>query len=239
MPTYAPARSDTDRLTTLEMILTTSGLDNDDARLLPVALRTEVQDFLTDYRPVVAALDQAAAGRAREVSEKDAAQERLAVHVRDFFEVLKRRTNRMGHGVAALVHYGLPQAGDLPALGGGQDVGTAADGIVAGEATAVAADLPPMANPSATEVAAALAAYRKESGEVVPADLAVRRAQSAAAELRVRADEILADVKDELSHVLRKLTGPGQRRVLRLFGFKFTPNPGETPEPEPVPVAVV
>jgi len=234
MPVYSPAGSDTDRLATLETVFKTSGLDNDDARLLPPTIRTAVQNFLPIYRPVVAALDQASAGRAREVTEKDTAQAKLKTFVQDFFEGLKRRTNREGHGVAALVHYGLPQAGDNPALDAGGDLEKAAVGIVAGETAAVAAGLPAMANPTAAEVAAALASYRKEAGEVVPADVKVREAQVAAAALRAPADELLADVKDELSHALRKLTGPGQRRVLRLFGFKYTPLPGETPEPEPV-----
>lgn len=42
------------------------------------------------------------------------------------------------------------------------------------------------------------------------------------------------DVKQELSHALRKETGPGGCQVLRLYGFKYTPNPSETPEPEPI-----
>lgn len=205
MPVYSPASSDADRLATLETILKTSGLDNDDARLLPAAVRTAVQNFLPGYRPVVAALDQASAGRAREVAEKDVAQGRLKTFVQDFFEGLKRRTSRAGHGVAALVHYGLPQAGDNPALDAGVDLEKAAAGIVAGETAAVAAGLPAMANPTAAEVTAALAAYRKEAGEVVPAEVKVREAQVAAAGLRSPADELLTDVKDELSHALRKL----------------------------------
>jgi hypothetical protein len=64
----------------------------------------------------------------------------------------------------------------------------------------------------------------------------VRQAQTAAAEQRELADDLITDVKDELTHALRKLEGPAQRRVLRLFGFKFTPNPGEKPEEPVAPV---
>ena len=96
-----------------------------------------------------------------------------------------------------------------------------------------------MANPSAAEVETALVSYRKESDEVVPADAAVRQAQLAAAALRPAADGLIDDVKSDLSHAMRKLSGPAIRRVLRLFGFKFQPNPGETPEPAPVPTPVV
>ncbi|MFN0078147.1 MAG: hypothetical protein ACKVY0_16960 [Prosthecobacter sp.] len=230
-------RSDSDRLATLETIATTAALNNDDARLLPAALRQKVDAFLPAYRPAVQAVEAATAGRAKEVSEKDASLEILITHVRDFFEVLKRRTARLHHDVSALVHYGLPQSGDVPKQYNESVAEAAADGIVKGEAAAVAAGFPAMANPSAAEVQTALDSYRKESGEVVPADAAVRQAQTAAATQREAANELIGDVKDELTHALRKLGGPAQRRVLRLFGFKFTANAGEKPE-EPVPAPV-
>jgi hypothetical protein len=44
---------------------------------------------------------------------------------------------------------------------------------------------------------------------------------------------LIDDAKDNLAHSLRKETASAVRRVLRLFGFKFTPNPGELPEVEP------
>jgi hypothetical protein len=235
MPTYSAPRSDGDRLSTLDTIFTTSGQDTVEAKLLPAAVRTKVETFLPGYRPVVEAQDKATAGRAKEVSEKDVALGVMGVHVRDFFEVLKRRTVRRKHNVSVLVHYGLPQSGDLPALDREDDIESAAAGIVAGETAAVAAGFSPMANPSAAAVKGALDAYRKESGEVSPADAAVRQAQLAAAKLRPDADELIGDVKDEIAHALRKEDGPAQRRVLRLFGFKFAPNPGETPEPQPAP----
>jgi hypothetical protein len=37
---------------------------------------------------------------------------------------------------------------------------------------------------------------------------------------------------------MRKESAPAVRRVLRLFGFKFTPNPGEAAEEEPPPAPV-
>jgi len=230
MPTFAAPRSDDARLATLETISTTAALDNDDAKLLPAALRQRVDAFLPGYRPVVQAVEAATAGRAKEVTEKDKALKSLTTHVQDFFEVLKRRTARLDHDVSALVHYGLPQSGDVPKLVAETAVESAADGIVEGEAAAVAAGFPAMVNPSAAEVKTALDSYRKESAEVVPADARVRQAQIAAAAQRELADDLLSDVKDELSHALRKLEGPAERRVLRLFGFKFTPNAGEKPE---------
>jgi hypothetical protein len=234
MPTYTPANSDAARLSNLETIFSTSRHNHAEAKLLPAALRAAVENFLPIYRPAVQAVDAAMAGRAKEVSEKDLAKAVLRTHVQDFFEGLKRRTNRRKHDVSVLVHYGITQGGDLPEMGKESELESVAAAIVAGEVNSVAAGFPAMANPTAAEVASALAAWEKESKEVVPADAAVRQAEQAAALLRRQADDLLDDVKHELSHALRKEPGPSQRRVLRLYGFKFTPNPGETPEPEPV-----
>lgn len=235
MPTYTPANSDAARLSNLETALSTSKLDHAEAKLLPASLQTQVENFLPIYRPVVQAVDAAMAGRAKEVSEKDQAKENLKTHVQDFFEVLKRRTNRMKHDVSVLVYYGITQGGDLPAMGKESELESVAEAIEASEETAVEAGFPAMSCPTAAEVATALAAYAKESQEVVPAATAVRQAEQAAALLRKQADDLLDDVKHELSHALRKEPGPSQRRVLRLFGFKYAPNPGETAEPEPTP----
>jgi hypothetical protein len=217
----------------LEAIFKTSAADTVDAKRLPAEDRTKIGTFLTTYRPVVLKLIEVSAERAREVSEKDKAQVVLETYLRDFLVVLKRRTDRLGHEVAVLVHYGLPQSGDLPVLRSAADVVTAAGEIIAGEVKAVAAGFPAMANPSAAEVAAALTKYQDEADDVAPADTAVREAQLAAAKFRLEADELIDDAKENLAHSLRKETASAVRRVLRLFGFKFTPNPGDLPEVEP------
>ncbi|MEO7932249.1 MAG: hypothetical protein ABIT76_03720 [Chthoniobacterales bacterium] len=238
MPTYAPANSDEDRHSTLQKIVKTSGEAIVEASLLPAATRAKIVTFLTTYTPVIHVLSDKMADRAQEVSEKDKAQALLETYVRDFYIVLKRRATRLQQNVAVLVHYGLPQSGDVPAVRSASDVVDAATKIVNGETAAVAAGFGPMSNPTAAEVAAVLASFVKESGEVVPADSAVREAEKAAADLRPMADELIDDAKSDLSHALRKESGPAQRRVLRLFGFKFTPNPGETPESDPTPTPI-
>jgi len=238
MPIYNAPSSDPDRLVTLETIFTTSAADTVDARRLPSEDRTKIGTFLTSYRSVVQKLIEVSAERAREVSEKDRAQAGLDRYVRDFLVVMKRRTERLGHEVAVLVHYGLPQSGDLPIFSSAADLVKAAGEIISGEAKAVTAGYPAMSNPSADEVADMLAAFQNEADDVAPAETAVREAQLEAAKLRAQADELIDDAKENIAHSLRKLPAPAVRRVLRLFGFRFTPSPGEQPEEDPVPTPV-
>lgn len=235
MPSYTSPGSDADRLLLLQTVLAATPAGGTLTKLVPADLRKRVADFVPVFQPAVEAVDRETAGRAKEVTEKDAAKDALKTHVQDFFEVLRRRTVRRKHQAAVLVHYGLPQSGDNPRLRSEDEIRTAARGIVSGEANAVAAGFPAMVNPSAAEVAEALAAYDKESAEVAPADEQVRAAQAKVAELRDEADDLIADVKDEVSHALRKEEAPAVRRVLRQLGYTFTPNAGEAPEPEPVP----
>jgi hypothetical protein len=238
MPSYTPPGSDTDRLLVLSTVLAATPAGADLTKLLPTALRQRVADFVPLYKPAVDAVDNRTAGRAKEVSEKDTAKNRLRTHVQDFLEVLRRRTVRLEHNVSVLVHHGLPQSGENPRLRTEEELSAAALGIAAGAAASVTAGFPAMANPSAAEVAAALAAYNKESGEVAPADELVRAAQAAVAKLRDEADDLVADVKEEVSHALRKEEASTVRRVLRQLGYTFTPNAGETPEPAPPPAPV-
>lgn len=233
MPTYSAPGSDEDRLAVLKTLLSATAADANLNKLLPATLRTSINTFVTGYEPVVQAGAAAEAGRAKEVKEKDAAQEKLGTYTRDFFEVLKRRTEREEHNVAVLVHYGLTQAGDVPKMRAADDLVKAANSIVTGEIAAVAAGFPAMTNPSAVQVDAMLQSFTKESGEVKPADEKVRAAQAAAGALRDGADDLISDAKDEVSHALRKEDAPTIRRVLRQLGYTFTPKPGEQPEPPP------
>ena len=238
MPTYTSPGSDSDRLLVLSTILAATPAGADLTKLLPGDLRQRVVDFVPIFKPAVEAVDQHTAGRAKEVSEKDLAKNKLKTHVQDFFEVLRRRTARLEHNVSVLVHHGLAQSGENPRLRTEEEMSTAAADIVTGAAAAEAAGFPAMVNPSAAEVAAVLAAYAKESAEVAPADELVRKAQAAVAKLRDEADDLINDVKDEVSHALRKEEAPAVRRVLRQLGYTFTPNAGEAPEPAPAPTPV-
>ncbi len=47
-----------------------------------------------------------------------------------------------------------------------------------------------------------------------------------------RADELIADLVDDLEFGLRKMDGPGRRRMMRRYGIRFHYSPGEEPDPD-------
>ena len=59
------------------------------------------------------------------------------------------------------------------------------------------------------------------------ADRAYDEAQEAVAALRGQADELIAEVMDELRFNLRRKDAPSQRRVMRTYGANFSYLKGE------------
>jgi hypothetical protein len=234
MPTYQPPRSDADRLAVLKKIPSTDKTDRDAGHpYLDAAFIAEVAAFRDTFRPAYEALAKTLAERMKEVAEREAARARLDTHVRDFWEVLKRRAYRKGQPAAVLAFYGLPAEGTVPDITSFDSLIDCAEKIVAGEGDAVAAGLEAMANPSAAEVAAVLDEARLQAADVPKADRTYDLAQAEIAALRPKADELIDDGISALRYVLRRLDGPGQRRIQRSYGYTFAYLPGEPVDPEP------
>ena len=68
--------------------------------------------------------------------------------------------------------------------------------------------------------------------DVSGADAALDDAQAAATAGAPRADELITDLVDYLNFCLRKLDGPGWRRIMRRYGIRFSYRAGETPDPD-------
>ena len=101
----------------------------------------------------------------------------MEVVVRDFFEVVKRRTYRMNHLVEVLRFYNMTSNADLPRLKSEIEILDAAVEIVTGDAKAVEACYPAMQNPTAAEVEEQLSLTRKEISDLAPADRALNKVQ--------------------------------------------------------------
>ena len=231
MPYYSAPNTPEDHLFILEESVRYCDLEQTAGRFVPLksATRSAVNAFITDYKPLVAALTLAKGTHSREVSESQAAKAFLEETARDYIEVLKRRTRRKKHNVAVLVNHGLPENGDTPQMDSWAELKAVATALIAGDAASTAT-YGAMANPSAAELQTALTAAQDEHEDVGPADSVVQAAQLAIQDKATLAAFWVSEIRFDALDFARRETDPGQRRLLRKLGFKFKNNPGETPE---------
>jgi hypothetical protein len=107
-----------------------------------------------------------------------------------------------------LTFYQLPLDGTIPKPTNQEQWLTMAVQVIKGDADAVAAGFPAMANPSAAELEVVLKTAQSESDDVAMADRAYDAAQEAVAALRAQADELVSEVMAELRFNLRKHDAP-------------------------------
>lgn len=236
MPIYIAPGSDEDRLRFLEATELADAQDiTAGTPRLSAETRAALPGLKGGFASAFSALAMRLGGRIKEVTESQRADGKLTVYVRDFWEVLKRRTYRLEHNISVFAHYGLPTDGTVPVLSSRTDLVTAATNIGAGEPTAVTAGFPAMSNPSVAEVSAKFAAAQTERSQVGPADNLFDQAQTAIAALRAGIDELIADIVADIRYKERKLDDASIRRILRRYGAKFEVTEGEEPDPEVTP----
>ncbi len=249
MPRVREPQSDEGRVQLLSKVLITYTADaqQNDVVYLPATIPARITALLegvTDpqtnvstpgYRPAVVELTRLRAAVAKEVEDSDKAEVVLETYIRDFWEVLKRRTFRLGHPVAVLNYYDLPQDGAVPALATRADRQAWAQKILDGEGAALAASFPAMANPSVGDVSQKLNTAKTEAEQITPKDRAQELALEVVRGLRAPAIELVNDVLDELRHALRKMEPGTARNIMRSYGVEFELLPGEPPDPEVPP----
>ncbi|MBI1288427.1 MAG: hypothetical protein GC178_12720 [Flavobacteriales bacterium] len=228
MATYESPRSHAERLIFLSRSAITGQQDIDAGRnYVTQATIDQVNATLTPYRAAVNAIAVASAGRSHEVHARDEVIAPVITYTRDLWEVLKRRVHRLGQPASVLAFYGLTLEGIVPRPTTTDQWLEAASSCVEGDAAAVTAGYPAMANPSAAELAAVMATAVPEVSDAVAADRALDEALALAASFIPAADEVIDDVMQELRFNTRKMDFPGQRRIQRSYGAHFRTAPGE------------
>ena len=228
MPTYSRPQNDLARLVFLKRAATTGAQDlkSGDACVSQETVDA-INTFLPDFEAAVNTISEKLGDRVQEVQERGAAIERVALYVRDFWAVLKRRAKRLDQPAKVLTLYRLPLDGTVPkSITQEQWIELAAQ-VVQGDELAVKAGFPAMQNPSAAELAAVLKTAQSESDDVAMADRAYDKAQEAIAALRAQADELISDMMAETRYLLRKKDAASQRRIQRTYGATFAYLKGE------------
>ncbi|MCP4592791.1 MAG: hypothetical protein GY842_18815, partial [bacterium] len=188
-------RSDRDRLAFLKRTAITGPQDiaSGDSYVSQDTL-DRINAFLPGFEAAVDAVSEKLGARSKEVRERAVAMERVSLYTRDLWAVLNRRVNRLDQPAEVLAFYQLPLDGTIPKPTSQEQWLTIAAHVVKGDAVAVAAGYPAMINPSAAELETMLDAAQSESNDVAMADRTYDAAQEAVASLRVRADELIAEV---------------------------------------------
>lgn len=232
MANYKPPYSDESRNSCLKAIAETGQLDkNKGISYLPNDFLTEVTNFQPTYFEKINQVEAKLSSREKEVREKNIAISELRTYVTDFWEVLRRRNNRIKLPAEIFTFYWLNLDGNNPQITNETGWIEAAQNIVDGEVAAKAAGYPAMINLGADEVNAKLQAAKVEAQEAYQADRDYDVIQEELAELRKEAEVLIADAMEYLRFALRKKDGPGQRRIMKTYGAKFEYLPGE-PEDE-------
>lgn len=200
--------------------------------LVPEELIAKGNELLPLFNERLSDVNALLSHRSKEVAEKQEALSRLNTWLRDFWEVLRRRTSRLDHPAQVLSFYQLPLSGVTPQLSKEKDMLEVAQRVVDGDKAANQAGYPPMVNPSVEELKTVLDAAWKEVGDVPMADQAYDRAQENIANIRSQVDDLIRDLYDHLNFNLRKKEAAGRRRILQNYGFTFRYLKGEPVDEE-------
>lgn len=127
-------------------------------------------------------------------------------------------------------YYQLDVSSDsVPKLTTDDDLVQWANNISAGETARTAAGGTPMANPDAVQVEAQLATLNPLLAALSTRKDAYDNAQQQVEDLRTTADDVIADVWDEVLFTYRKDEAPSMRRRAREYGVVYKPSKGEDP----------
>jgi hypothetical protein len=240
MPVLSTPRNDLERVAFLQRSVKT-GLSDVAAghNYLGQPTIDEVDALAQTFDAALSQISTDQSERSREIRQRNEAVALLATYVRDFWEVARRRAQRLKQPAEVLTFYGLPLDGTSPKLNRPDEWLATAVNVARGDAEVVAAGYPAMSNPSAVEVTAVLTTTRLEAEEADTADRSYDEAQEKLADLRVQADQAIEDILAELRFTLRRKDAPSQRRVMRSYGASYTYLEGEPldvddqPEKEP------
>ena len=228
MPTLVPPRNDADRHAFLQHALTRGQADAVAGKnYLSADTLLALAPITTAFAVAYTGLSDSKSARSLEIYERGEAFSKLQTYVRDLWEGLRRRANRMDEPAQVLTFYGLPLDGSTPRNISTEGWLSFAAVVVVGDAKAVVAGYPAMSNPTAAEVDVVLQQAKVESEEADAADRHFDEQQEALAELRQEADLMAEGVVKELRFTLWRKEVTSQRRIMRTYGVKFSYLEGE------------
>lgn len=222
MPKIVYPRSDQDRIYLLDKCIATAKSNlNQAQQTLNLEMIQKLENFLNTYESEYSKTSEASVDLLKETREKNKTLTELDLIVRDFFEVLRRRRRRKNHPKEIYTLFGLHLNGHNPKLTRHTEIISAAQSIVTGDKNAVQKGYPPMLNPSVEEVEEILNIAEKEFYEVAPADRILAGQQKKLRSFRNEADKLIRETALVIRFALRNNTPSNQRRIMKLYGFRY------------------
>ena len=115
MPYYVEPRNDNARLSFLKRTVITAAQDIVEGNnFVSQDTVDEINSFVPEFEPKVNNLAKLLSDRSKEAREGTESVEILKLYERDFWEGVKRRTNRLDHPAEVLTLYQLPMDGIIP-----------------------------------------------------------------------------------------------------------------------------
>lgn len=185
--------------------------------------------FITEMNERGAALS----GQTSASAAANPARSNVRIFVSHFIQVFNLGVARGVYPASARGFYNLAVSSEkVPALTTDEDLVQWATNVSNGDAARVAAGGAAMSNPTAAEVDAQLAVLQPLLASLTTAKDAYDAEQEGVAALRPEADDIIADVWDEVLFAFRKDDAPSMRRKAREYGVVYRVSKGEEPLPD-------
>ena len=194
---------------------------------------TRLNNFLPIFRNEMQQLGSALSAQTAATVIANGAKANTRMFISHYFQVFNLGIQRGVYTAQERAYFNLDvNSADLPRLVTEQEIATWGQRIATGDAARVAAGGAAMSNPTTAEVAAAHAAYVAAQSDQSTKKDAFDHEQEDVNALDHDADELIADIWDEVEFTFRKESAPSKRRKAREYGVRYVPNPGEAPSPE-------
>lgn len=194
--------------------------------------RSRLDIFLPSFVTEISERGSALTAQAAASAAIDPERDELRTHISHFFQVFNLGVARGVYPASDRGHYQLAVSSErVPDLASDVDLVQWANNIKIGDAARIAAGGAPMANPTAAEVDAKLTVLLPLLQQLTTTKDTYDTEQEDVAALRPEADDIIADVWDEVLFTYRKDEAPSMRRKAREYGVVYRLSKGEAPNP--------
>lgn len=233
MPRIYRPQTDFERLQALEAAKTKADATPAADLAFSADTLTRLNSFLPVFRTEMQQVGSALSAQTAATVIANAAKANTRMHISHFFQVFNLGVQRGVYTAQERAYFNLDvNSADLPRLVTEQEIATWGQRVATGDAARVAAGGAAMSNPTAAEVAAAHTAYVNAQASQSTKKDAYDHEQEDVEALRNDADDLIADIWDEVEFTFRKESAPSKRRKAREYGVRYIPSPGEAPGPE-------